>query len=34
MPTPDLEFHIEVNVDEQRQVTINALSPRGQELVA
>lgn len=33
MPTPDLELHIEVNDDEQRQVTISALSPRGQELV-
>ncbi len=34
MPTPDLEIHIQVDDDEQRQVTINALSPCGQELVA
>jgi tRNA threonylcarbamoyladenosine biosynthesis protein TsaE len=34
MPTPDLEIHIQVDDDEQRQVTINALSSRGQELVA
>jgi tRNA threonylcarbamoyladenosine biosynthesis protein TsaE len=34
MPTPDLEIHIQVDDDEQRQVTINALSPRGQELLA
>jgi tRNA threonylcarbamoyladenosine biosynthesis protein TsaE len=33
MPTPDLEFHIEVDDDEQRQVTIDALTQRGQELL-
>jgi tRNA threonylcarbamoyladenosine biosynthesis protein TsaE len=34
MPTPDLELNITVDEDEQRQVTINALSQRGQELLA
>jgi tRNA threonylcarbamoyladenosine biosynthesis protein TsaE len=34
MPTPDLEIHIQVDDDEQRQVTIKALTPCGQELVA
>ena len=33
MPTPDLELNITVDEDEQRQVTINALNPRGQELL-
>ncbi|PUE32554.1 tRNA (adenosine(37)-N6)-threonylcarbamoyltransferase complex ATPase subunit type 1 TsaE [Limnohabitans sp. Jir61] len=33
MPAPDLELHIEVVGDEQRQVTINALTTRGQELL-
>ena len=33
MPTPDLELNIAVDEDEQRQVTINALNPRGQELL-
>ena len=34
MPTPDLELDIQVDDTEQRQVTINALTPRGQELLA
>lgn len=34
MPTPDLELDIQVCDDEQRQVTINARSARGQELMA
>ncbi|WP_353133919.1 tRNA (adenosine(37)-N6)-threonylcarbamoyltransferase complex ATPase subunit type 1 TsaE [Limnohabitans sp.] len=34
MPTPDLELDIQVGDDEQRQVTINARSARGQELMA
>ena len=34
MPTPDLELNIQVDEDEQRQVTITALTPRGQELLA
>lgn len=34
MPTPDLELDIQVGDDEQRQVTINALTARGQELMA
>jgi tRNA threonylcarbamoyladenosine biosynthesis protein TsaE len=33
MPTPDLELNITADEDEQRQVTINALNPRGQELL-
>ncbi len=34
MPTPDLELDIQVDDTEQRQVTIKALTPRGQELLA
>ncbi len=34
MPTPDLEIQIQVDDQEQRQVTINALTQRGQELLA
>jgi tRNA threonylcarbamoyladenosine biosynthesis protein TsaE len=34
MPTPDLELDIQVDDDAQRQVTLNALTPRGQELLA
>ena len=34
MPTPDLELDIQVGDDEQRQVTINALTARGLELMA
>jgi tRNA threonylcarbamoyladenosine biosynthesis protein TsaE len=34
MPTPDLELNIQVDEDEQRQVTISALTPRGQDLLA
>ena len=34
MPTPDLEFDLQVNDHEQRQVQITALTPRGQELLA
>ena len=34
MPTPDLELDIHVDDTEQRQVTITALTPRGQELLA
>jgi tRNA threonylcarbamoyladenosine biosynthesis protein TsaE len=34
MPTPDLELDIQVDDTEQRQVTISALTPRGQELLA
>jgi tRNA threonylcarbamoyladenosine biosynthesis protein TsaE len=34
MPTPDLELDIQVDETEQRQVTITALTPRGQELLA
>lgn len=34
MPTPDLELDIQVCDDEHRQVTINARSARGQELMA
>jgi tRNA threonylcarbamoyladenosine biosynthesis protein TsaE len=34
MPTPDLEIKIQVDDDEQRQVHITALTPRGQELLA
>ena len=34
MPTPDLELDIQVDDTEQRQVTITALTPRGQELLA
>ena len=34
MPTPDLEVDITVEDDDQRQVTITALTPRGQELLA
>ena len=33
MPIPDLEFDIQVGEDEQRQVTIKALTARGQELI-
>jgi tRNA threonylcarbamoyladenosine biosynthesis protein TsaE len=34
MPTPDLELDIQVDDTEQRQVSINARTPRGQELLA
>jgi len=34
MPTPDLELDVQVDDTEQRQVTITALTPRGQELLA
>jgi tRNA threonylcarbamoyladenosine biosynthesis protein TsaE len=34
MPTPDLELDIQVDDNEQRQVHITALTPRGQELLA
>ena len=34
MPTPDLELNITVDDDEQRHVTITALTPHGQELLA
>jgi tRNA threonylcarbamoyladenosine biosynthesis protein TsaE len=34
MPTPDLELNIDVDETEQRQVTVKALTPRGQELLA
>ena len=34
MPTPDLELDIQVDETEQRQVTMTALTPRGQELLA
>ena len=34
MPTPDLELDLKVDDDEHRQVTITALTPRGQELLA
>jgi tRNA threonylcarbamoyladenosine biosynthesis protein TsaE len=34
MPMPDLEFHLTVDDDEQRQVTINAHTQRGRELLA
>ena len=34
MPTPDLQLDIQVDDTEQRQVTISALTPRGQELLA
>jgi tRNA threonylcarbamoyladenosine biosynthesis protein TsaE len=34
MPTPDLELHIGVNDDEQRHVTLQAHTPRGEELLA
>jgi tRNA threonylcarbamoyladenosine biosynthesis protein TsaE len=34
MPTPDLELDILVHDTEQRQVTIKARTPRGQELLA
>jgi tRNA threonylcarbamoyladenosine biosynthesis protein TsaE len=34
MPTPDLEIHIDVDASEQRQITIHALTPSGQELLA
>ena len=34
MPLPDLELHLTVDDDEQRQVTINAHTQRGQELLA
>jgi tRNA threonylcarbamoyladenosine biosynthesis protein TsaE len=33
MPTPDLELDIQVDDTEQRQVTIKARTPRGQELL-
>jgi tRNA threonylcarbamoyladenosine biosynthesis protein TsaE len=34
MPTPDLELDLQVDGTEQRQVTMTALTPRGQELLA
>jgi tRNA A37 threonylcarbamoyladenosine biosynthesis protein TsaE len=34
MPTPDLDIKIHVDDDEQRQVQMTALTPRGQELLA
>jgi tRNA threonylcarbamoyladenosine biosynthesis protein TsaE len=34
MPTPDLEINIDVDASEQRQITIHALTPSGQELLA
>ena len=34
MPTPDLELNITVDDDEERHVTITALTPHGQELLA
>jgi tRNA threonylcarbamoyladenosine biosynthesis protein TsaE len=34
MPIPDLELNIQVDDTEQRQVTIKALTQRGQELLA
>ena len=34
MPTPDLALNITVDDDEQRHVTITALTPHGQELLA
>ena len=34
MPTPDLELALDVDDDAQRLVTLNALTPRGQELLA
>ena len=34
MPTPDLELALEVDDDAQRLVTLNALTQRGQELLA
>jgi tRNA threonylcarbamoyladenosine biosynthesis protein TsaE len=33
MPLPDLELNIQVGDTEQRQVTVKALTPRGQELL-
>jgi len=33
MPTPDLDIKIHVDDDEQRQVQMTALTPRGQELL-
>jgi tRNA threonylcarbamoyladenosine biosynthesis protein TsaE len=33
MPLPDLELNIQVDDTEQRQVTVKALTPRGQELL-
>jgi tRNA threonylcarbamoyladenosine biosynthesis protein TsaE len=34
MPTPDLELALDVDDDAQRLVTLKALTPRGQELLA
>ena len=34
MPTPDLELDIQVDDTAQRQVTVKACTPRGQELLA
>ena len=34
MPTPDLALDIQVDDDAQRHVTINALTPRGEGLLA
>jgi tRNA threonylcarbamoyladenosine biosynthesis protein TsaE len=34
MPTPDIDLNIQVGEDEQRQVQLTALTPRGQALLA
>jgi len=34
MPTPDLDVHIDVGVDEERRVTLHANTTRGQALLA
>ncbi|MBU3648255.1 MAG: tRNA (adenosine(37)-N6)-threonylcarbamoyltransferase complex ATPase subunit type 1 TsaE [Limnohabitans sp.] len=34
MPTPDIALNIQVDEDEQRQVQLTALTPRGQALLA
>ena len=34
LPTPDLVLHIDAGADEQRTVRIDALTPRGLELIA
>ena len=33
MPTPDLDLHIEVDTDSQRQVTLHANTPLGESLL-
>ena len=33
LPTPDLDIHIALRDDEQRQVTLHANTPRGRELL-